>query len=149
MGEVFEAFDRDRGDVVAIKTLTRADGETFARFKREFRALQSTAHTNLVSIGELVCADGIWFFTMELVDGRHFQEYVRGDRDKLRETLRQLVIGLCALHDAGFVHRDVKPSNVMVTRDGRVVLLDFGLVTNLDPQQAGRWERRRTGTASA
>jgi tetratricopeptide (TPR) repeat protein len=135
MGEVFEAFDRDRGDLVAIKTLTRADGETFARFKREFRALQTTAHPNLVSIGELVCADGIWFFTMELVDGRHFQEHVRGDLDKLRETLRQLVIGLCALHDAGFVHRDVKPSNVMVTRDGRVVLLDFGLVTNLDPNQ--------------
>jgi tetratricopeptide (TPR) repeat protein len=135
MGEVFEAFDRDRGDVVAIKTLTRADGETFARFKREFRAMQSTAHPNLVSIGELVCADDLWFFTMELVDGRHFHEHVRGDLEKLREALRQLVIGLCALHDAGFVHRDVKPSNVMVTRDGRVVLLDFGLVTNLDPNQ--------------
>lgn len=135
MGEVFEAFDRDRGDVVAIKTLTRADGETFARFKREFRALQTTAHPNLVSIGELVCADDLWFFTMELVDGRHFHEHVRGDLEALREALRQLVIGLCALHDAGFVHRDVKPSNVMVTRDGRVVLLDFGLVTNLDPDQ--------------
>jgi tetratricopeptide (TPR) repeat protein len=135
MGEVFEAFDRDRGDVIAIKTLTRADGDTFARFKREFRALQSTAHPNLVSIGELVCADGLWFFTMERVEGRHFLEHVRGDRDKLRSALRQLVIGLCALHEAGLVHRDVKPSNVMITREGRVVLLDFGLVTNLDPQQ--------------
>ncbi|NVB83279.1 MAG: protein kinase [Kofleriaceae bacterium] len=135
MGEVFEAFDRDRGDVLAIKTLTRTDGETFARFKREFRALQSTSHPNLVSIRELVCADDVWFFTMELVDGRHFLEHVRGDNDKLRATLEQLVVGLTALHEAGFVHRDVKPSNVMVTRDGRVVLLDFGLVTNLDPQR--------------
>src|SRR5579862_6679883 len=135
MGEVFEAFDRDRGDVIAIKTLARADGDTFARFKREFRALQSTAHPNLVSIRELVCVDDLWFFTMELVDGRHFQEHVRGDSEKLRTALRGLVAGLNALHDAGLVHRDVKPSNVMITREGRVVVLDFGLVTNLDPSR--------------
>jgi eukaryotic-like serine/threonine-protein kinase len=133
MGEVFEAFDRDRGDVVAIKTLARTDGDTFARFKREFRALQTTAHPNLVSIRELVCAGDLWFFTMELVGGRHFLDHVRGDPDRLRAALRQLVAGLCALHDAGLIHRDVKPSNVMVTTEGRVVILDFGLVTNLDP----------------
>jgi hypothetical protein len=135
MGEVFEAFDRDRGDLIAIKTLARADGDTFARFKREFRALQSTAHPNLVSIRELVCVDDLWFFTMELVDGRHFHEHVRGDVDKLRASLRGLVAGLNALHEAGLVHRDVKPSNVMITREGRVVVLDFGLVTNLDPSR--------------
>jgi hypothetical protein len=135
MGEVFEAFDRDRGGLIAIKTLARADGDTFARFKREFRALQSTAHPNLVSIRELVCVDDLWFFTMELVDGRHFHEHVRGDVEKLRAALRGLVAGLNALHDAGLVHRDVKPSNVMVTNEGRVVVLDFGLVTNLDPSR--------------
>lgn len=135
MGEVFEALDRVRDDVVAIKTLTRADGNTFTRFKREFRALQSTAHPNLVSLGELVCVDNLWLFTMELVDGRHFLEHVRGDPERLRAALGQLVVGLCALHEAGLVHRDVKPSNVMVTRDGRVVILDFGLVTTLDPSQ--------------
>ena len=133
MGEVFEALDRVRDDVIAIKTLTRADGAAFARFKREFRALQSTAHPNLVSLGELVCVGDLWMFTMELVDGRHFIEHVRGDRERLRASLGQLVVGLCALHDGGLVHRDVKPSNVIVTRDGRVVILDFGLVTTLDP----------------
>ncbi len=133
MGEVFEALDRDREDVIAIKTLTRADGAAFARFKREFRALQSTAHPNLVSLGELVCVGDLWLFTMELVDGRHFLDHVRGDRERLRASLGQLVVGLCALHQGGLVHRDVKPSNVMVTRDGRVVILDFGLVTTLDP----------------
>jgi tetratricopeptide (TPR) repeat protein/predicted Ser/Thr protein kinase len=131
-GEVFEAFDRDRGAVIAIKTLAREDGDLIARFKREFRALQSTAHPNLVSIGELVCIDDLWFFTMELVDGRHFLDHERGDYDKLRAALRQLVDGLRALHESGFVHRDIKPSNVMVTREGRVVILDCGLVTNLD-----------------
>ncbi len=140
MGEVFEAFDRDRGAVIAIKTLARADGDTLARFKREFRVLQSTSHPNLVSIGELICVDELWFFTMELVDGRHFLEHVRNDVDKLRAALPQLVVGLCALHEAGFVHRDVKPSNVMVARDGRVLVLDFGLVTNLDPSRQSQAE---------
>ncbi|HSN30547.1 MAG TPA: protein kinase, partial [Kofleriaceae bacterium] len=135
MGDVFEAFDRDRAEVVAIKTLTRADADTFARFKREFRALQSMVHPNLVSIGELVCADDLWFFSMELVDGVHFQEYVRGDVGGLRSALRQLVVGVHALHEGGLVHRDIKPSNVMITRDGRLVILDFGLVTHVDPKQ--------------
>jgi tetratricopeptide (TPR) repeat protein len=133
MGEVFEVLDRSRGAVVAVKTLARATADTFARFKREFRALQSTVHPNLVSIGELICADELWFFTMELVDGTHLLDHVRGDPAKLRAALGQLVLGLHALHAAGLVHRDVKPSNVMVARDGRVVLLDFGLITNLDP----------------
>src|SRR3569623_1616961 len=94
MGDVFEAFDRDRGEVVALKTLTRADADTFARFKREFRALQSMVHPNLVSIGELICAEDLWFFSMELVDGTHFQEHVRGDVHGLRAALRQLVVGV-------------------------------------------------------
>jgi serine/threonine protein kinase len=135
MGDVFEAFDRDRGEVVAIKTLTRADADTFARFKREFRALQSMVHPNLVSIGELVCADELWFFSMELVEGVHFQEHVRGDVGGLRSALRQLVVGIHALHEGGLVHRDIKPSNVMITRDGRLVILDFGLVTHVDPKR--------------
>ena len=142
MGEVFEAYDRDRAEVIALKTLARADGETLTRFKREFRALQTTAHPNLVSLRELVRDGETWFFTMELVPGAHFLEHVRGaagtrparcDLPRLRAALHQLVHGLRALHDSGLVHRDIKPSNVMVTEEGRVVLLDFGLVTTLDP----------------
>lgn len=54
MGEVYEAYDRDTAEMVALKTLARADGETITRFKREFRALQSTSHPNLVSLRELI-----------------------------------------------------------------------------------------------
>ncbi len=133
MGEVFEALDRDRNERIALKTLNRAGADVLARFKREFRALQSTAHPNLVSLRELVRDGDQWFFTMELVDGVHFLEHVRGDLAKLRAGLRGLVNGLRALHQAGLIHRDVKPSNVMVQPDGRVVLLDFGLVTERDP----------------
>jgi tRNA A-37 threonylcarbamoyl transferase component Bud32/tetratricopeptide (TPR) repeat protein len=133
MGEVFEAYDRDSDEVIAVKTLSRADGDTLTRFKREFRALQMTAHPNLVSLGELVRDGERWFFTMELVEGQHLLEYVKGDVARLRQVLPQLVLGLRALHGNGLIHRDVKPSNVMVTPEGRVVIFDFGLVTALDP----------------
>jgi tetratricopeptide (TPR) repeat protein len=145
MGEVYEAFDRDTQEVIALKTLARADGETVTRFKREFRALQSTSHPNLVNLRELVRDGDQWFLTMELVKGQHFLEYVRGDIAKLRVALRQLVEGLRVLHDGGLIHRDIKPSNVMVNEEGRVVLLDFGLVTAMDPTRQST-DGRATGT---
>jgi eukaryotic-like serine/threonine-protein kinase len=135
MGEVFEAYDRGAGEVIALKTLARVDAETVTRFKREFRALQSTEHPNLVSLRELVNDGERWFFTMELVNGRHFLEHVGRDAAALRAALHQLVLGLQALHSAGLIHRDLKPSNVMVTTEGRVVLLDFGLITPVDQLQ--------------
>jgi hypothetical protein len=133
MGDVYEAFDREVGEVVALKSLLRADGDMLARFKREFRALQTTSHPNLVNLRELVRDGQHWFLTMELVQGTHFLEHVRGSLDKLRLALRQLVQALLVLHESGLIHRDIKPSNVMVSPEGRVVLLDFGLVTTLDP----------------
>jgi serine/threonine protein kinase/tetratricopeptide (TPR) repeat protein len=135
MGVVFEAVDEERGATVALKTLNRSDGASLARFKREFRALQGIAHPNLVALDELFVVNEQWFFTMELVDGIDFVSHVRPaasggfDEPRLRADLRQLIDGLAALHAAGKVHRDVKPSNVLVTPAGRLVLLDFGLVT--------------------
>jgi eukaryotic-like serine/threonine-protein kinase len=145
MGEVYEAFDRETAEMVALKTLARADGDTLTRFKREFRALQSTSHPSLVNLRELVRDGDKWFLTMELVRGRHFLEHVRGDLMKLRVALRQLVQALRVLHGNGLIHRDIKPSNVMVSDDGRVVLLDFGLVTALDPARQSI-EGRAIGT---
>ncbi len=133
MGVVFEALDRERQVRVALKTLRYMDAEMLSRFKREFRALQDLHHPNLVNLGELIEEGGQWFYTMELIDGVHFLEWVRPggdafDEKRLRAALGQLAAGLAALHSAAKVHRDVKPSNVVITKDGRVVLLDFGLV---------------------
>ncbi len=184
MGVVYRARDRDRGAVVALKTLARADPAGLYRFKREFRTLADTIHPNLVALHELVAEDDQWFFTMELIDGVDFLSHVRGllpsaeqdalptatgvgpisetldtrdtpggaaggssgavraappvdDFARLRDALRQLVTGVCALHEAGHLHRDIKPSNVMVAReDGRVVLLDFGVITELAQRPA-------------
>jgi hypothetical protein len=134
MGAVYDVRDEQRGADLALKLLLDARPERLLAFKNEFRALQDLHHPNLVRLDELFVEDGQWFFTMERIAGIPFVEHARA-RDghdlepaRLRAALVQLVRGLCALHDADMVHRDVKPSNTLVEADGRVVLLDFGLV---------------------
>ncbi|MFN2427005.1 MAG: serine/threonine-protein kinase PknK, partial [Candidatus Binatia bacterium] len=161
MGTVYEVLDREHGSRIALKLLRMMDGESLLGFKQEFRDFQDLSHPNLVSVGELFGEDGQWFFTMELVDGVNFLEYVRppaGSGDdagfdgaasvdpapsksagqnplvvgeaRLRAALGQLAVGLQALHDAGKVHRDIKPTNILVSRQHRVMLLDFGLAAD-------------------
>ncbi len=143
MGVVYEAFDRELQELVALKTLRDADGVWLTRFKQEFRALHDLAHPNLVAFGELFDGPGDPFFTMELVRGVELLTYVRPgsalgqvapgyDEHRLRAALRQLAAGLAALHAVGKVHRDVKPSNILITEDGRLILVDFGLVSDRD-----------------
>src|SRR3954469_21197708 len=99
----------------------------------------------------MVSEGGHWFFTMELLDGVDFLRWVRHDQncdiERLRSALQQLAQGVLAMHAAGKLHRDIKPSNVQITTDGRVVLLDFGVVGDLvsgpDPP---RWEDQILGT---
>lgn len=186
MGVVYEAFDRERGSTVALKTLTRVDAAGIYRLKQEFRSLVDVVHPNLVALYDLCSTGEDWFFTMELVRGTGFLDYVRGskvvapslaplreitsmltqqspgigpqeagsdlalatagrldlaakpDLDRLRATLGQLTEAVQALHSAGKLHRDLKPTNVMVTPEGRLVVLDFGLVqSEPDPDVEG------------
>ncbi len=142
MGEVYEAFDTDNSQAVALKFLSRIDN--LRRFKREFRARADLQHENLVLLKELFEHHGQWYFTMELVRGCDFIEYVRPPesnasaaaealyvKERLYSALKQLTLGLRALHLAGKVHRDIKPSNILITDSGRLVLLDFGLVRDI------------------
>jgi serine/threonine protein kinase len=139
MGVVYEVHDRNRDEVVALKTLLRARAGDIYRLKREFRNLSDVAHPNLVSLYELIVEGTDCFFTMELVNGVNFVEYVRGsaaarvplDPATVRHVFRQLVEGIGALHRRGKLHQDIKPSNVLITPAGRVVILDFGLARDV------------------
>ena len=144
MGVVFEAIDTRDGTRVALKTLRTDRPRSIAAFKDEFRALADLAHRNLVALGTLVTTGEQPFFTMELIEGRNFLQHVRADYDsaaagsrtavdaaRLLDAFRQLAEGLQTLHDAGKLHRDIKATNVLVTDDGRVVILDFGLAVEL------------------
>lgn len=140
MGAVYRAYDRREGHEVALKVLYGFSAEDRLRLKSEFRALQNIVHPNLVNLYDLVIDERSCFFTMELIRGRDFASYIRhhwrstldpDERDAFfTDVTRQLTLALNALHTDGKLHRDVKPSNVLVTEAGRVVLLDFGLVSS-------------------
>ncbi|MDM0026481.1 serine/threonine-protein kinase [Variovorax saccharolyticus] len=133
MGVVFEAYDELRRSAVAIKTLSWLDSGSVYRLKNEFRSLAEIRHPNLCRLHELFSDEG-WFFSMEMVDGERFDAWVRPegrlDVQRLRTALAQLLDGVMAIHAAGMLHRDLKSSNVLVDKDGRVVVLDFGLVVD-------------------
>ena len=132
MGGVFEAVHLGQGFRVALKTLPAVSGDSLHRFKREFRVLSDVTHPNLVGLHTLENDGGQWFITLDLLEGCDFLAYVRPggnlDETRLRSGLGQLVTGLMALHSRGVVHRDLKPGNVMVSTEGRMVILDFGLI---------------------
>jgi tetratricopeptide (TPR) repeat protein len=140
MGVVYEAIHPDSKRRLALKILRAFDSpEPLVRFKREFRIVKSLAHPNVVALDELFSEDEDWYFTMELVTGTDFLSFVRGSlgaqggysEPRLRDTLTQLVSALDVMREAGVIHRDLKPQNVLVTAEGRVVVLDFGVAAVL------------------
>lgn len=143
MGVVYQAWDNRRNKLVALKTLQKINPSSVYRLKQEFRALAELLHENLVELYELISTGDQCYVAMELIEGDHFLADLRpktgtavsltpSQYDHLRNIFRQLVQGVSALHAHGKLHRDIKPSNVMVTSHGRVILLDFGLVADMD-----------------
>ncbi len=137
MGEVFLARDTRLERDVALKLIRgefAADGERLARFEREARAIAALNHPSIVTIYAIEEDSGRRFFTMELVEGRTLREVTPPTGLPAPELLRvgvALADALHAAHARGVVHRDLKPANVMISHEGRIKVLDFG-VAKLD-----------------
>ncbi len=153
MGEVFRATDTKLGRDVALKVLPvemASDPERLARFRREARTVAALNHPHIVTIFSVEEAEGIHFLTMELVEGQTLDRLIpvtglSGDR--IADVASALAEALAAAHEKGIVHRDLKPANVMVTNDGRVKVLDFGLakeVRESEPNDATMTSAGRT-----
>jgi serine/threonine protein kinase len=137
MGDVYRARDRRLGRSVAIKVLPPAlvgDPGRLARFQREARMLASLNHPNIVTIHSFEEDDGVHFLTMELVDGQPLNQLIpKGGLpvERILDFAAAISEALAAAHEKGIVHRDLKPANVMVTNEGRVKVLDFGLAKEI------------------
>ncbi len=171
-GDVYRGYDRLRESIVAIKVLHEEDPKALRRFKKEFRELSGFTHPNLVQLYEFFSADSLWFFTMELIPGWRFLDYLctaspsshssyysfsqyedlnftdfpdipqtqevsteavdhKVDYYRLNLVCKQLVEGVQQLHRNGKLHCDLKPENVLIDDQERVVILDFGMISGL------------------
>jgi len=138
MGAVWAAHDPALDREVALKLLHLAPGgpagDTSARLRREAQAMARLNHPNVVAIYELGAAGDRVFCAMELVDGVTLRSWLgtpRSWRDVLA-VARAAGDGLAAAHAAGLVHRDIKPENILIARDGRTLVTDFGLAKLAD-----------------
>ncbi|MFV8756797.1 tetratricopeptide repeat protein [Nannocystaceae bacterium ST9] len=136
MGVVYAAYDEKLDRKVAIKLLLGRGGATVQRrLAREAQALARLSHPNVVQIYEIGEWQELAFLVMEFIDGVTLREYLAEpgrSRAQLLSTFVAAGRGLAAAHAQGLVHRDFKPDNVMVRRDGRVVVMDFGLARGRD-----------------
>ena len=133
MGEVYLADDTKLGREVAIKVLPEelaTDPVRIERFEREAKAVAALDHPNIVTVHAIEQAEGTHFIAMQLVEGQTLGEAIPNSGMALEQIFAitiPLADALSAAHEAGVVHRDLKPGNIMVGSDGRVRILDFGL----------------------
>lgn len=145
MGEVYAAYDPELDRKIALKLVSTervpaaAGADTRARLLREAQAMARLTHPSVITVYDVGTFEEEVFLAMELVDGQTLGRWLRErprTRDEVLEVFRRAGSGLAAAHAAGLVHRDFKPENVLVGKDGRVLVTDFGLVRPAPPPPA-------------
>jgi eukaryotic-like serine/threonine-protein kinase len=137
MGEVYRARDQRLGREVAVKVLPvsfAADADRLRRFEQEARAVAALSHPNILAIHDIGQHDSAPFLVAELLDGESLREALSRSPLSYRKAVdyaTQIAHGLAAAHSKNIAHRDLKPDNIFITRDGRVKILDFGLAKPL------------------
>jgi Tol biopolymer transport system component len=151
MGEVYRARDPKLGRYVAIKVLgaeTLTSPDAVRRVQHEARAASALNHPGIVTVHDIGEFHGQCFIVMELVDGTTLRQLLGRGRPPLRRTLQiasELADALAKAHEAGIVHCDLKPENVMLTGEGHVKIVDFGLAKLSEPGAAGPATDRAAG----
>ncbi len=148
MADVYEGQDTLLNRRVAIKVLHSqfsADEAFVKRFRREAQAAANLSHPNIVGIYDWGQAEGTYFIVMELIDGRSLRDVLKSEGALLprraNEIAAETAAALSVAHQAGLVHRDVKPGNILLAKDGTVKVTDFGIARAWDDSQ----ELTRTG----
>jgi tetratricopeptide (TPR) repeat protein len=139
MGEVYLANDHELDREVALK-LIRTELTTnpaiLERFRREIQLATRITHKNVLRVYDLGDADGLKFLTMQYCDGTDLSTVLRREGQmplpRVVEIFRQICEGLAAAHEQGVMHRDLKPQNIMIDRQGRVLITDFGLAKSFE-----------------
>src|SRR5712692_8056604 len=158
MGVVYSAYDPELDRKVALKVLRRdvVSGDTQARLFREAQAIARLAHPNVIAVHDVGITNDIVFVAMEFVSGGTLSQWIKERPRGWQEILQMFLYagrGLVAAHAAGLTHRDFKPDNVLVGREGRVRVTDFGLArsnASPDPTLAafiGTEPKQRTPTS--
>ena len=149
MGEVYQARDDRLNRTVALKILPAdlvTNAERRRRFIQEAQLASSLQHPNIITIFDIGSSDGGEYLAMELVRGRTLDTVIPKKGLRLQEALRysiQITDALAAAHGAGIVHRDLKPGNIMVTDQGQIKILDFGLATLTEAEPTSNADETR------
>ena len=139
MGAVYKAMDRELERMVALKIIKpelAVQEDILARFKQELILARRITHKNVIRIFDLGDADGIKFITMEFIEGKDLSSLIK-QKGRLTfpecaETMSQVCTALEAAHSEGVVHRDLKPQNIMVDKNNRVTVMDFGIARSME-----------------
>ncbi len=155
MGMVVQAQDVHLGRIVALKVLRKRirgmrEEDRVRQFLREARAAASIDHPNVVPVYEINHHEGWWYIAMEMLEGGNLQTVVRAagplPPERACPIIADAATALAAAHQAGIIHRDIKPGNLMLTRTGRCKVTDFGLVHFDDPNDPFDLTNQSVGT---
>lgn len=152
MGEVYRAQDARLGREVAVKVLPASfsmDRDRLRRFELEARAAGILNHPNITAVYDVGQHDGSPYVVTELLEGETLRSHIAGGPLTPRRAIHyalQIAHGLAAAHEKSITHRDLKPDNLFVTRDGRVKILDFGLAKLTQPEGGGPQSNLPTAT---